>query len=102
MKFLKIRHRRKTFGIRNSIEQWFSELKRRIRQFNVCFPNENLGSHPLLGGYRNVRFLFGAMDSIVGGLKLTVSLTKDKVFILSLQQCVAHARNQRESSFHSR
>ena len=26
------------FGIRNSIEQWFSELKRRIRQFNVCFP----------------------------------------------------------------
>ena len=38
MKFLKIRHRRKTFGIRNSIEQWFSELKRRIRQFNVCFP----------------------------------------------------------------
>jgi transposase-like protein len=38
MKFLKIRHRRKTFGVRNSIEQWFSELKRRIRQFNVCFP----------------------------------------------------------------
>jgi transposase-like protein len=37
MKFLKIRHRKKTFGIRNSIEQWFSELKRRIRQFNVCF-----------------------------------------------------------------
>jgi len=29
MEFLKIRHRRKTFGIRNSIESWFSKLKRR-------------------------------------------------------------------------
>jgi transposase-like protein len=38
MKFLKLRHRRKTFGIRNSIESWFSKLKRRIKQFNVCFP----------------------------------------------------------------
>ena len=61
------------FGIRNSIEQWFSELKRRIRQFNVCFPNENLGSYPLLGSYRNLRFLFRATDSIVSGLKVTVS-----------------------------
>jgi len=58
----------------------FSELKRRIRQFNVCFPNENLGSHPLLGGYRNLRFLFRAVDSIVGGLKLTVS------FIVTVQK----------------
>jgi len=83
MKLLKIRQEvigtfGSYFGIRNSIEQWFSELKRMIRQFNVCFPNENLGSHPLLGGYRNLRFLFGAMDSIVSGLKLTVSTTSKK------------------------
>jgi transposase-like protein len=38
MAFLKLRRRRKTFGRRNSIESWFSKLKRRIRQFNVCFP----------------------------------------------------------------
>jgi transposase-like protein len=37
MKFLKLRHRRKTFGIRNSIESWFSKLKRRIKQFNTYF-----------------------------------------------------------------
>jgi len=30
---MKIRHRRKTFGIRNSIKQWFSKLERRIRRF---------------------------------------------------------------------
>jgi len=45
MKLLKIRQevigtKGSYFGIRNSIEQWFSELKRMIRQFNVCFPNE--------------------------------------------------------------
>jgi len=28
MKILKIRHRRETFGKRNSAEQWFSKLKR--------------------------------------------------------------------------
>jgi len=39
MKFLILKHRRKTFGIRNSIESWFSKLKRRIRQFNICFPS---------------------------------------------------------------
>ena len=38
MKVLGIRHRRKTYGIRNSIEQWFSKLKRRIRQLNTYFP----------------------------------------------------------------
>jgi transposase-like protein len=42
MKFLKLRHERKTFGIRNSIESWFSKLKRRIKQFNVCFPSYKL------------------------------------------------------------
>ena len=35
MKVLGIRHRCERFGIRNSIEQWFSKLKRRIRQFNI-------------------------------------------------------------------
>jgi len=38
MKILGVGHRRKTFSIRNSIEQWLSRLKRRIRQFNICFP----------------------------------------------------------------
>jgi len=38
MKVLGIRHRRETFGMRNPIEQWFSRLKRRIRQFNIFFP----------------------------------------------------------------
>jgi transposase-like protein len=38
MAFLKLRRRRKTFGRRNSIESWFSKLKRRTKQFNVCFP----------------------------------------------------------------
>jgi len=37
-KVLGIRHRRETFGMRNPIEQWFSKLKRRIRQFNTYFP----------------------------------------------------------------
>jgi len=37
-KVLGIRHRRETFGMRNPIEQWFSRLKRRIRQFNTYFP----------------------------------------------------------------
>jgi hypothetical protein len=32
MAFLKLRRRR------NSIESWFSKLKRRARQFNICFP----------------------------------------------------------------
>ncbi|MEM1947038.1 MAG: hypothetical protein QXF95_08530 [Candidatus Caldarchaeum sp.] len=27
-----------TFGRRNAIESWFSGLKRRIKQFNTCFP----------------------------------------------------------------
>jgi transposase-like protein len=38
MAFLKIRRRRKIFGRRNAIEFWFGMLKRRARQFNVCFP----------------------------------------------------------------
>jgi len=38
MKILGVGHRRKTFSIRNSIEQWLSSLKRRIRQFDICFP----------------------------------------------------------------
>jgi len=38
MEILKIRHRRKKFGLRNSIEQWFSKLKRRTRQFNNYSP----------------------------------------------------------------
>ena len=42
MKFLKIKHRKKTFGIRNSIESWFSKLERRIKQFNICFPSYKL------------------------------------------------------------
>ncbi|MEM3588981.1 MAG: hypothetical protein QXF43_04590 [Nitrososphaerales archaeon] len=33
-----MRRRKKTFGIRSIIEFWFIKLKRRIRQFNVCFP----------------------------------------------------------------
>jgi len=37
-KVLGIRHRRETFGMRNTIEQWFSRLKRRIKQFNIYFP----------------------------------------------------------------
>jgi len=32
MKFLKLKHRRKTFGIRNSIESWFSKLKRTVSE----------------------------------------------------------------------
>ena len=35
MKVLGIRYRCEIFGIRNSIEQWFPKLKRRIRQFNI-------------------------------------------------------------------
>jgi len=35
MKVPGIRHRRERFGIRNTIEQWFSKLMRRIRQFNI-------------------------------------------------------------------
>jgi hypothetical protein len=38
MKILKIRHRRETLGKRNPVEQWFSKLKRRIRQSNIYFP----------------------------------------------------------------
>ena len=41
-KVLEIRHRRETFGMRNTIEQWFSKLKRRIRQFNIFFPTYNI------------------------------------------------------------
>jgi len=37
-KVLGIRHRRERFGIRKTIEQWFSRLKRRIRQFSLYFP----------------------------------------------------------------
>jgi hypothetical protein len=29
---------KEAFGKRNAIESWFSKLKRRARQFNVCFP----------------------------------------------------------------
>jgi len=43
MNFLKLRRRRKTFGRRNAIESWFSRLKRRMRQFNVCFPTYSTG-----------------------------------------------------------
>jgi len=35
MKVLGIRHRRERFGMRNQIEQWFSKLKKRIKQFNI-------------------------------------------------------------------
>jgi len=28
--------------MRNPIEQWFSRLKRRIRQFNIYFPTYNI------------------------------------------------------------
>ena len=42
MKVLGIRHRRETFGMRNPIEQWFSKLKRMIRQFNIFFPTYNI------------------------------------------------------------
>ncbi len=37
-KILKIKLRRRTFGVRNPIEQRFSKLKRRIKQFNNYFP----------------------------------------------------------------
>jgi hypothetical protein len=30
------------FGIRDSIESWFSKLKRRIKQFNVYIPSYKL------------------------------------------------------------
>jgi transposase-like protein len=39
---LGFKRRRKTFGGRNSIEQWFSRLKRRTRQFNTCHTTNNL------------------------------------------------------------
>ncbi|MEM4183732.1 MAG: DDE-type integrase/transposase/recombinase [Candidatus Caldarchaeum sp.] len=38
MKVLGFRRRVETFGKRNTIESWFSKLKRRIKQFNTCFP----------------------------------------------------------------
>ncbi|MEM2225508.1 MAG: hypothetical protein QXR47_05335 [Candidatus Caldarchaeum sp.] len=38
MKVLGFRRRVETFGRRNTIESWFSKLKRRIKQFNTCFP----------------------------------------------------------------
>ncbi|MEM3095544.1 MAG: DDE-type integrase/transposase/recombinase [Nitrososphaerota archaeon] len=38
IKVLRMRRRIEAFGRRNTIESWFSELKRRIRQFNACFP----------------------------------------------------------------
>ncbi|MEM3819041.1 MAG: hypothetical protein QXF08_01155 [Nitrososphaerota archaeon] len=38
MKVLGLKRRVKTFGRRNSIESWFSKLKRRINQFYCCFP----------------------------------------------------------------
>jgi len=41
-KVLGIRHRGETLGMRNPIEQWFSKLKRRIRQFNIFFPTYNI------------------------------------------------------------
>ena len=37
-KVLGIRHGCERFGMRNPIEQWFSRLKRRIRQLNTYFP----------------------------------------------------------------
>ena len=37
MKVPGIRHRCEIFGIRNSIEQWFPKLKRRIKQFNIQY-----------------------------------------------------------------
>jgi len=30
-----LRHRRETFGMRNTIKQWSSRLKKRIKQFNI-------------------------------------------------------------------
>ena len=57
MKVLGIRHRCEIFGIRNSIEQWFSKLKRRIKQFNIQDKNN--------------RKTDKGMDS----LKLTVSIS---------------------------
>ncbi len=35
-----------------AIEQYFPKLKRRLKQFNICFPNENL------------RFLFRKVDNV--------------------------------------
>ena len=55
MKVLGIRHRCEIFGIRNSIEQWFSKLKRRIKQFNIQDKNNR------------------KMDKGMDSLKLTVS-----------------------------
>jgi len=37
IRLLGMGRRKKTFGRRNIVELWFSKLKRRIRQFNVCF-----------------------------------------------------------------
>ncbi len=39
-----------------------------------AFQMRTLGSHPFLGSYRNLGFLFRKVDNIVGGLKLTVSI----------------------------
>ena len=55
MKVLGIRQRCERFGIRNSIEQWFSKLKRRIKQFNIQDKNNR------------------EMDKGMDSLKLTVS-----------------------------
>jgi len=38
VKVLGFRRRVERFGRRNAIESWFSKLKRRIKQFNTCFP----------------------------------------------------------------
>ena len=38
---LGMRWRKKTFGRRDIIELLFSKLKRRIRQFNICFPTNS-------------------------------------------------------------
>jgi hypothetical protein len=42
-----------------AIEQYFPKLKRRLKQFNVCFPNENLRF-----SYRNQRFLFRKVNNV--------------------------------------
>jgi hypothetical protein len=59
-KILGIGHRRETFGTRNSIEQWFSRLKRRIRQFNLYFPTHKTKTTEM-------------MDKGMDSLKLTVT-----------------------------
>ncbi|MEM4574395.1 MAG: hypothetical protein QXF45_07650 [Candidatus Caldarchaeum sp.] len=38
MKVLGFRRRVERFGKRNTIESWFSKLKRRIKHFNTYFP----------------------------------------------------------------